>query len=79
MAEKCERISQKTSELTKMYGFGGDSRIIFSSKNPTPGPGSYQAPSAFGHYVARQTIDSSMISCGRLSVKSNGRSSMRYA
>ena len=75
-----------------MYGFGGDSRIIFTTKNSkylspksnqnfiaTPGPGSYQAPSAFGHYVARQTIDGSMISDARASIKSNGRSSMRYA
>jgi hypothetical protein len=35
-------------------GMGTDKRCIhFTSKSFTPGPGSYQAPSAFGQYVSK--------------------------
>lgn len=34
--------------------FGTSSRLVFdASKEYTPGPGTYKAPSAFGHYVNR--------------------------
>ena len=34
--------------------FGTSSRLVFdASKEFTPGPGTYKAPSAFGHYIGR--------------------------
>jgi hypothetical protein len=47
-------------KISKGNRFSASKRNVFVSKSFTPGPGSYQASSAFGHYMERNAAMSAL-------------------
>jgi hypothetical protein len=53
MGTKAFKNSYLRSERSKLAQFGTSQRKVFKVNNEAPGPGSYQAPSAFGYYGSK--------------------------